>query len=59
MIEVTKPITSQVILYIEPGTLTMIIQVLIAGAIAGLFMLKTFWGRVKLFLTKLFRKDND
>ena len=36
--------------YIDPGTLTLIVQVLIAGAIRGLFLIKGFGGRVKAFL---------
>lgn len=45
--------------YIDPGTTTMIIQVLIAGAIAGFFMLGIFWRKVKVFLIGLFKKRKD
>ena len=48
--------------YIDPGTLTLIVQVLITRAIGGLFLIKGFGGRVKTFLVGLFRrnkKDND
>jgi len=46
--------------YIDPGTGTLIIQFLIAGAIGGFFLIKIFWGKVKTFLNNLFsgiRKD--
>lgn len=45
--------------YIDPGALTMLLQVLIAGAITGLFMLKVFWGKVKAFFIRLFARGND
>ena len=43
--------------YIDAGTATLIVQFLIAGALAGLCMLKVFWGKVKVFFTNLFKKD--
>lgn len=51
------PLTSQNIhAYIDPGTGSLIIQVLIASFVGGLFLLKVFWGKVKAFLSKLFSK---
>lgn len=37
--------------YLDPGTGSMIFQVLAGAALAGLFMLKMFWFRVKTFVT--------
>ena len=59
MIKVADLVVSQVVLYIDPGAGTIIVQILIAGAIAGLFMLKVLWRKCKVFLTRLFRRGND
>jgi len=40
--------------YIDPGTGSLIIQVLIASFIGGLFLIKVFWRRIKTFFDKLF-----
>ena len=48
--------TPSVTNYIDPGTLTMAIQILIAGAMASLFMVRGFWGRVKSFIGRLWRR---
>jgi len=45
--------------YIDPGTGSLIIQVAIAGAISGLFMLKLFWGKVKVFMGKLLGRHHE
>ena len=39
--------------YIDPGTGSLIIQVLIASFFGALFLLKVFWGKVKAFLNNL------
>lgn len=47
--------------YIDAGTGSLIIQFLIAGAVAGLFLMKVFWKKVKVFFSNLFaraRKGN-
>jgi len=47
--------------YIDAGTGSLIIQVLIAGAVGGFFLLKVFWKKVKAFFNNLFsqfRKGN-
>ena len=38
--------------YIEPGTGSMIIQSLVAVIAGGLFLLKTFWFKIKSFFSK-------
>ena len=51
------PLTSQdVHAYIDLGTGSIIIQVLIASLIGGLFLLKVYWGKVKAFIRNLFSK---
>jgi len=42
--------------YIDPGTGSLVIQVLIASFVGGLFAIKIFWGKVKAFLSNLFSK---
>jgi len=42
--------------YIDAGTGSLIIQILIAGFIGGLFLMKVFWGKVKAFFKNLFSK---
>jgi len=38
--------------YLDPGTGSYILQVLIAGLFGALFMLKVFWGRIVGFFGK-------
>lgn len=51
--------------YIDPGTGSLMIQVLIAVLIGGLVSAKIFWGRIKTFFKGLFSrrskqiKDDD
>jgi hypothetical protein len=39
--------------YIDPGTGSYIIQIVIGGVLAALFALKVYWARVKLFFSGL------
>ena len=51
------PLASQNIhAYIDPGTGSLIIQVLIASFVGALFLLKVYWRKVKAFLNNLFSK---
>ena len=38
--------------YLDPGTGSYILQILIAGLFGALFMLKVFWGRIVEFFGK-------
>jgi len=42
--------------YIDPGAGSYIIQVIIAGIVAGSFAIKIFWRELKAFLQSLFSK---
>ena len=42
--------------YIDGGTASMIFQLVIAGVVASLFMAKSYWWRLKTFLTNLLRR---
>ena len=45
--------------YIDPGTGSYLLQFLIGGLLAGAFMVKTFWNKIKAFLSHLFRKPQE
>jgi hypothetical protein len=44
--------------YLDPGTGSMLIQVIIAGALGAAFTLKLYWKRLKGFLSKG-KTEND
>ena len=56
MIQITG-IDSSFSYYIDAGTSTIIIQFLIAGAIAGLIFIKGFWRKIVAFFKG--NKKND
>jgi hypothetical protein len=41
--------------YLDPGTGSFLLQLLLATALGGLFMVKTFWKRIKNFFMRLFK----
>ena len=43
--------------YIDAGTGSLIIQILIAGFVGGIFLIKVFWGKIKAFFSNLFSKS--
>jgi hypothetical protein len=44
--------------YIDPGTGSLIIQVLIGVLVGGLVAAKIFWGRIKTFFKGLFSRSS-
>ena len=51
------PLSSQDIhAYLDLGTGSLVIQVLIGFFVGGLFLLKVFWGKVKAFVKGIFSK---
>ena len=40
--------------YVDPGTGSYVLQIAIAGTIAGLFAIKTFWLSIVTFFSNLF-----
>lgn len=40
--------------YLDPGTGSYFLQLIIAGLLGLLFVLKTYWRRIKVFLGRLF-----
>jgi uncharacterized membrane protein len=42
--------------YLDPGTGSYILQIILAAILGGLFALKLFWHRIKLFLKRIFSR---
>jgi len=45
--------------YIDPGTGSYIIQIVIAGFVAVSFMIKIYWQKIKGFVSRLFSKKTQ
>jgi len=45
--------------YLDPGSGSYLLQLLIAGALGALFALRLYWSRVKGFFSGLFRRSED
>ena len=43
--------------YLDPGTGSYFIQMIIASVIGGLFALKIFWMKIKVFIKSLFPNE--
>jgi len=54
-----RPLCLNVAGYIDPGTGSFIIQILIAGLCGGLLAIKLFWNNIKSVFSKLFHKDAE
>ena len=42
--------------YLDPGTGSYILQVIIAISVAGLYIIKLFWNKIKAFFKNLFTR---
>jgi hypothetical protein len=42
--------------YLDPGTGSYILQVIIAASVAGLYIIKLFWNKIKAFFKNLFTR---
>ncbi len=46
--------------YLDPGSGSYLLQLLIAGLLGGAFLIRIFWGRIKGFIVRLFsRRTGD
>jgi hypothetical protein len=45
--------------YIDPGTGSYILQMILAGLLGATFAIKIFWKRIKNFFINLFLKPNE
>lgn len=43
--------------YLDPGTGSYVFQLLIAGLVGLGFLVKVYWNKIKLFLTRLFSRS--
>ncbi len=50
--------TEEAYAYLDPGTGSYILQLIIAGLLGGLFALKMFWSKVKNFFVNVFSRGN-
>jgi hypothetical protein len=48
-----------VVAYIDPGTGSLIIQILLAILVGAGFAIKIFWTKIKTFFSKVFAKKRD
>ncbi len=44
--------------YIDPGTGSIILQIVIGSIVGALFMLEVYWRKVRRFLSGIFSKTN-
>jgi len=42
--------------YLDPGTGSYILQLLVAGLVGGAFVIKMFWSRIQSFFRRLFSR---
>jgi hypothetical protein len=45
--------------YLDPGTGSMALQLLIAGILGALFTIKMWWYRIKFFFARILGKQRD
>jgi hypothetical protein len=45
--------------YIDPGSSSFIVQILIGAAAGGALAIATFWRRIKAFFSRLFGRGGD
>lgn len=45
--------------YLDPGTGSFLLQLLIGSALGGLYLCKRFWRQIAAFLTRFRSKDPD
>ena len=45
--------------YLDPGTGSYILQMVIAGLLGAAFAIKMFWIRIKGFFVRMFARNND
>lgn len=45
--------------YLDPGSGSFLLQILLAALLGGLFVLRSYWGKVKSFFANLFSKEEN
>jgi len=46
-------------LYLDPGSGSFLLQLIIASALGAMFMIRASWGKIKLFFQRLFSKTDE
>ena len=49
--------TADIAAYLDPGSGSFIIQLLIGGLVGLVLVVKTFWGRIKAFVNNLLGRE--
>ncbi len=57
--EMLPPVSPGLHAYIDPGTGSLVVQILIAGLVGGAFVAKSYWARIGTRLRRLFSRDGD
>jgi hypothetical protein len=52
-------LTQLLLAYVDPGTGSYLLQLLIATVLGGLFVIKTYWRRIMGFLSDKFSKSKE
>jgi hypothetical protein len=50
---------SSVLAYLDPGSGSYLLQLLVAAALGGLLLLRLYWSKVKSFLRRVFTGRED
>jgi hypothetical protein len=45
--------------YLDPGSGSFLIQLIIASLVGAAFVIRTFWSRIKSFFRRLFHKSDE
>ena len=45
--------------YLDPGSVSLLIQVLIGAVLGSLYFTKIYWSKLTKFITSFFEKDTD
>ena len=56
MINLLPMVSQKISAYIDPGTGSLIIQITIATFLGGLYMMKVYWRRVKVWFERFKKK---
>lgn len=59
LILILLAIATPALAYIDPGSGSMILQVILAGILGSLFAIKVFWQKVVAFFKRLTGKNNQ
>lgn len=51
-----QPIVFSHLHYLDPGSGSYIFQVIIAALVGAAFLIKVYWGRLKVFFSRLFSR---